>query len=86
MAKAPKTRASGTMTEAAFTSFIRSKLRSASLRWPPKNEVLKKARKNRGFYECACCKQVVPLSLKIEGKGKRNVEVNHKVPVTLPGE
>jgi len=74
------------MTEAAFTSFIRSKLRSASLRWPPKNEVLKKARKNRGFYECACCKQVVPLSLKIEGKGKRNVEVNHKVPVTLPGE
>lgn len=55
------------------------------MRWPPKNELLRKAREGRGLYRCNCCKELVPLSVKVDGKLKRNVEVNHKVPVTLPG-
>jgi len=42
--RVPKTRASGTMTEAAYRGFIRSLLRHGSIRWRPKNEAKKKAR------------------------------------------
>ena len=84
--KNPKTRASNSMTEAQFIAFVRGVLRKASMRWPPKNSVLKKARVARGFYKCNSCKQSVPLSIKVDGKIVRNVEVNHKVPVTNPRE
>ncbi len=36
-------------------TFIKSKLRQASLRWPPRSEALKRARRQRGKYECAYC-------------------------------
>lgn len=36
-------------------SFVRKKLRKASLQWPLRNEAVKKARKQRGKYECAGC-------------------------------
>lgn len=37
--------------------YIVASLRMASLRWPPRNEALKRARVDRGFYECAACKK-----------------------------
>ncbi len=72
-------------TDSRFTSFVKSTLRKASQRWQPKNDVLKKARIDRGVYLCNGCKQNVPVTLKEGGKLKRNIEVNHKVPVSLPG-
>jgi hypothetical protein len=39
-------------------SFVKSALRSASLRWAPKNDALKAARKERGSYQCAKCEQL----------------------------
>lgn len=42
--RVPKTRASGTMTEAAYRGFIRSLLRKGTMKWRPKNEVKKEAR------------------------------------------
>lgn len=36
--------------------FLIPKLRSASYRWSPRSEAIKKARKARGVYECAICK------------------------------
>lgn len=40
-----KTRCSGTMSESAYLAWIRSALRSKSLRWPPRNEALQLARR-----------------------------------------
>ena len=66
----PKTRASGTMSEAAYRGFIRSMLRKGSMRWRPKNEVKKAARhhvKLAGHtarlvfhVKCAECNNLVP--------------------------
>ena len=42
--RVPKTRASGTMTEAGYQGFIRSMLRKGSMRWKPKYTVKQKAR------------------------------------------
>ena len=39
-----KTRAGGRWTEAKFFGFIRSALRSASIRWPPKADALRDSR------------------------------------------
>lgn len=63
--KAPLTRCGGTMTESAYLAWIRSALRSKSLRWPPRNEAIKLARRvykgpnklQRWEHECAICKQ-----------------------------
>ncbi len=52
-----KTRNNGTMTEAAFKSFIISTLRRASIYWKPKNECIKRARVSRGVYQCELCKE-----------------------------
>lgn len=53
-------------------SFVKSSLRSSSLRWPARNEALKAARKERGLYQCAKCEQLF----------KRNeVHVDHINPV-----
>jgi len=75
--KVPKTRNNNTWSEARYRSFIRSTLRRASMRWGPINSVKKKAWVERGKYLCASCKQVVSLTL----NGKKNVFVDHKVPV-----
>jgi hypothetical protein len=43
--KAPLTRCDGTMTEAAYLAFVRSTLRSKSLRWIPRTNALIAARR-----------------------------------------
>jgi hypothetical protein len=53
------------MTEAAFLAWVRSALRSKSLRWPPRNEALELARRaykgsnklQKWEYHCAICKE-----------------------------
>lgn len=68
--KAPKTRCGGTMTEAAFWSFIRSALRQKSRRWKPIYDCLNAAKRpnksnnKRLKYEaqCAECKGWFPLA------------------------
>jgi len=62
---APKTRCGGTMTESQFLAWVRSALRSKSLRWPPRNEALELARRpykgpnklQKWEYSCSICKQ-----------------------------
>jgi hypothetical protein len=80
----PKTRCSGTMTEAQFNSFIRGTLRSASRRWKPIGDALKAAWVSRGIYHCAGCDKDVPLSIKVNGKRVKNVSVDHISPVVDP--
>lgn len=72
----------GQWTEARFNSFIKSALRSASQRWPPKYNTLNSAclgvRTNAStgrlakHYECANCLGAFPA---------KQVEVNHKKPI-----
>lgn len=60
-----KTRGGGRYTEAGYFGFIRSGLRQKSMRWPPKYDVMNKAKrpytgfdKRRKFeYLCNVCKQ-----------------------------
>ena len=62
--RVPKTRASGTWTEASFWGFIRSGLRRMSMRWPPIQYVLLSARRpysgpnkrQKWEYKCFACK------------------------------
>ena len=60
MSKVEKTRAGGRWSEAKFFGFIRSALRSASMRWPPKADAIKAARKpyvgpnKRQKWTCPC--------------------------------
>ena len=66
--RVPKTRNSGTMTESAFWSFIRSALRQKSRWWKPITECKMKARraykgpnKRQKFeYLCNSCKTWFP--------------------------
>lgn len=61
--KEPLVRCGGTMTESAYLSWIRSALRSKSLRWPPRNEAIKLARRaykgpnkqQKWEVQCAIC-------------------------------
>ena len=77
--KAPKTRNSGTMTESAFWSFIRSALRQKSRWWKPITECKLKARrtykgpnKRQKFeYQCKKCKQWF---------AEKNINVDHIQP------
>jgi 5-methylcytosine-specific restriction endonuclease McrA len=77
--KAPKTRNSGTMTESAFWSFIRSALRQKSRWWKPISECKLKARraykgpnKRQKFeYQCKKCKQWF---------AEKNINVDHIKP------
>ena len=77
-------------TVARYNSFIKSALRSASVRWPPKNNVKKAARVERGVYKCAGYKvkaHKVPASLppqKEGGKRVNNAVVDHIHPVINP--
>lgn len=61
--KEPLPRCSGTMTESQWLAWVRSALRSKSLRWPPRNEALQRARRSykgesklqKWEYQCAIC-------------------------------
>ncbi len=61
--KAPLTRCDNTMTESAYLAFVRSTLRSKSLRWPPRSNALIAARRpykgsnprQKWEYECKIC-------------------------------
>ena len=76
---APKTRNSGTMTEAGFWGFIRSSLRQKSRWWKPIGEAkqaAKRAYKGRGNqrkweYQCAECLNWFP---------DKEVNVDHRIP------
>lgn len=68
-----------TWTTARFWSFIRSALRQASSRWPPKYETAQKARRafegpgrQRWEYQCAKCKEWFP---------QKQISVDHIKPV-----
>lgn len=73
---------SGQWTEARFHSFIKSALRSASIRWPPKYTVISEAyvgtKTNEAtgrmakHFKCNRCKGEFP---------QKQVEVNHIIPV-----
>ena len=63
MAKGIMTRCGNTMTESAYLAWIRSALRSKSLKWPPRAEALKLARRaykganklQKWEFLCAIC-------------------------------
>lgn len=58
-------------------NFVKSKLRQMTLRWPPRSEALKLARKERGKYECAHCNKLFHSS---------QVQLDHAQPIVpLPG-
>jgi hypothetical protein len=73
---------SGQWTTARFHSFVKSALRSASQRWPPKYEVLNAAKRGKKInsktgrlaehYECNACHEQFPA---------KEVQVNHITPV-----
>lgn len=79
-------RCDGKWTEAKFVSFVKSQLRGGSMKWPPKNETLRNARRDRGIYLCNGCKELVTASVKVEGKRKKNVFVDHIQPIVDPNE
>lgn len=80
-----KPRNNGQWTEARYTQFIRSALRAAFRRWPPKFEVLRNAftevKNNPAsgrmakHYRCAECGNDFPM---------KGVQVDHKQPVVNP--
>jgi len=82
--KSVKTKASNTMTDAQFTTFVKGHLRKASRWWKPISEVLKKARVARGVYLCAVCRQYVPSSIVVNGKRVKNIQIDHVDPVVDP--
>lgn len=75
----------GQWTKARFNSFVKSALRSASQRWPPRFTTLNEAKVGKKVnaktgrlaehYTCNACKQSFPL---------KEVQVNHITPVVLP--
>jgi len=82
--KSPKTRASETMTEAQFVSFVKGHLRKASRWWKPISDTIKLARQTRGVYLCNGCDELVPNSIVVDGKRKKNVFCDHISPVVDP--
>ena len=76
---APKTRNAGTMTDAAFWSFIRSALRQKSRWWKPISQAKAKAKrsykgplKRQKFeYQCAVCLKWFP---------DKEINVDHIIP------
>jgi len=78
------------MNDTQFFNFIKGLLRKGSMRWAPRNNVLKNARVERGVYMCAGYgaqgPHTVPASIITtlkNGKTKRirNVLVDHIQPV-----
>lgn len=78
--KPPKIRNSGTLTESAFWSFIRSTLRRASRYWKPIQECKKASRRaykgsnnrQKFEYECSKCHNWFP---------EKQISVDHIEPV-----
>lgn len=76
---APKTRNSGTLTESAFWSFIRSTLRQKSRWWKPVSECKQAARRvykgtnkrQKYEYQCNHCKKWY---------AEKNINVDHIIP------
>lgn len=72
----------GQWTAARFNSFVKSALRSASQRWPPKYQCLNKAKRGKKInwktgriaehYECNSCHKEFVL---------KDVQVDHKSPI-----
>lgn len=72
-------------TTSRFNSFIKSALRSASKRWPPKFRVLNNSKRGKRInsasgriaehYECAKCGNLFPA---------KDVQVDHILPVIDP--
>ena len=56
-------------------TFVTASLRRASLRWPPRNMALKKARVDRGLYRCSMCG---------ESFKKDDIHIDHIEPVISP--
>jgi 5-methylcytosine-specific restriction endonuclease McrA len=54
------------------TTFVKAKLRSASVQWKPRYEALKLSRKERGLYQCAMCQKLFKSN---------QVHVDHIEPV-----
>lgn len=79
-----KTRNSGQWTEARYRSFIKGGLRQISMRWGPINEAKKKANLRRGIYLCAGCNEEIPTSIRVDGKRKNNIHVDHIKPIVDP--
>lgn len=77
-----KSRCGGLWTEARYKSFIKSALRTASVRWPPRYQCMNDAFIERAtnpatgrlakLYRCEKCQGSFPAA---------NMEVNHIVPV-----
>lgn len=75
----------GGWTEARFNSFVKSALRAASRRWPPKYESLasayvgqqvnSKSGRLAKHYKCACCSGSFPA---------KDVQVDHIAPIIDP--
>ena len=80
----------GAWTEARYHSFINSALRKASMKWPPKNNVKKEARVERGIYMCVGYNvppHKVKASLPPKPGNKRrinNAVVDHIQPIIDP--
>ena len=77
-----------TWTFARLNTFIKSGLRAAWQRWPPKHRVKKAASVERGIYLCAGYKKrkhKVPVTI-LNNKRKRvnNIFVDHIEPVIDP--
>lgn len=69
MAKEPKLKKYNKKT------FVTAALRRASLRWPPRNEALKRARVDRGKYKCAVCEKHFK---------KEEIHIDHILPIINP--
>lgn len=77
-----KPRCGGAWTQARYNSFIKSALRTASVRWPPRYQCLHDAFSHQGvnpatgrqakLYKCCKCEGLFPQA---------NIEINHIVPV-----
>ena len=79
-----KTRCGGRWTEAQFRSFIKGNLRRATQKWAPIHECVKNAKEGRNEYRCACCGEIVPSTVKVDGKRVKNIHVDHINPVIDP--
>jgi len=82
----PKTRCSGEWTEARYRSFIKGGLRQISMRWKPIQDVKKSANIRRGIYRCAGCEEEIPTSIRVDGKRKNNLHVDHIDPIVDPAK
>lgn len=56
-------------------SFIIAQLRRSSYKYPPRNEALKKARIDRGVYQCQSCKKMTD---------RHDIRMDHVNPVVDP--